>query len=194
MKWFKKLFRGKCAKPSEQALSKPGPKRNVFDSLNCFKQSDKESPAACSVSVPAASHLCALTTIRNFRADSLDEFVHESNWVLLTLEQLEEPRFQQHLAKSDSLTSLCQSLSEKSLDIRRAEIVARPPNCLCKERDLEKSFYRPRKNGFLRFLNAFVKRWRNFCKKIKQCFVKMKPAPNDDEESSQSYTDYYLCR
>lgn len=179
-------------KPSEQTPSKPEPKKNLFDSLNSFKHPDAGPAAVLSVSVP--SEIFALTTIRNFRGESLSEFVHESSWMLLTLEQLEEPRFQQHLARSDSLTSLCQSLSEKSLDIRRAEIVARPPHCLCKERDPEEGYHRPRKNGFRRYFNAFAKLWRHLCKKIKKCFFKMKPAPNVDGESSQSDTHNYLCR
>lgn len=188
MKWFKKLFRGKYAKPSDQTVSKPEPKKTVFDSLNSFKHPDKSS----SVPVPEPSELFALTTMRNFRGDSLDEFVHESNWVILTREQLEEPRFQQHLARSDSLTSLCQSLSEKSVDIKRAEIVAKSPNCHCKERDPEEGNRRVRKNAFKRFFNIFAKKWRHLSKKIKKCLFKMKPKV--EEDTSQSYTDNYLCR
>lgn len=195
MKWFKKLFRGKCAKQSEQILRKPESKKNLFDSLKRFKHSDRSASSALCVSVPVRSEIFALTTLRNFRVDSLDEFVHESNWVLLTKEQLEEPRFQQQLTRSDSLTSLCQSLSERSLDIRRAEIVAKPPNCQCKERDPEDVYHRPRKNVFRRFCHTLRTIWRHLCKKIKQCFFKPKmTTPKVDEDPSQSYTNIYLCR
>lgn len=192
MKWFKKLFRGKFAKPSEQTLSKTESKKNSFDFLNCFKRTVKAS-GSVSAPIRLPSEIFAVTTSRNFRSDSLDEFVYESNWVLLTREQFEEPRFQQHIARSDSLTSICHSISENSLDIRRAEVVAQPPSCHCQHRypaDTQKS----RKSALRKFFDSFGRIWRRLCTKIIQCFFKLKWTPKNDADSIGSYTDSYLCR
>ncbi|KAG6440960.1 hypothetical protein O3G_MSEX001585 [Manduca sexta] len=137
MMWFKKLFRGKCEKRTEDtAGSSKDEWINKFDYLNIFKEAED----GCSIATEALEvvqteprEIYALTTIRNFRGDTLDEFVCESEWVLVTPDQFSEPRFQRHLTRTDTLTALCKTVADSNLNKKRAEIIAKSPNCHCHE-------------------------------------------------------------
>lgn len=182
-------------KPTEQkaTTSKSGNWKNRLEAVTAKDPKSRRPLNALRMSVSVPSEVIALTTIQNFRGDTLQEFVYESNWVLLTREQLEHPRFQQHLAKSDSLTSLCKSMSERCVDVRRADVVAKPPKCQCGYRSSEDAKTKPRRNIFRRFIDSFSRIWRGFRRKLRHCFCK-EPSAKTDEESGHSFTNDYLCR
>ena len=101
MKWFRKSFLGKFEREIEAS--------NTFCTVNEFDSFEKIVPDTSSVESTKA--VFALTTIKNFHSDAQDEYVFESEWVFVTHKRLLEPRFQQHLAKTDALTYLCKRLA-----------------------------------------------------------------------------------
>lgn len=138
----------------------------------------------------------ALTTIKNFHCDAHDEYVFESEWVFVTREKLMEPRFQQHLAKTEALTNLCKRLSETSGQKKNTMVVAKPPHCHCS--DIEKINEEKKKcyvNPFRRLLNTVTSAWRRLYNKIKECLCNIKPDPSVIVvEDVSGITNSYLCR
>ncbi|XP_037302542.1 uncharacterized protein LOC119192908 isoform X2 [Manduca sexta] len=198
MMWFKKLFRGKCEKRTEDtAGSSKDEWINKFDYLNIFKEAED----GCSIATEALEvvqteprEIYALTTIRNFRGDTLDEFVCESEWVLVTPDQFSEPRFQRHLTRTDTLTALCKTVADSNLNKKRAEIIAKSPNCHCHESKWHRKVKRPPQNMFQCFVNGVKKIFKCIVRKIKNCFIKKsrsKPKtctrPNIFSDSTNNY-------
>lgn len=189
----------------------PGPSKDEpwlrkMDSLKQFVPPDEEVEVAeealkiLDVYVPVTCDVFALTTIKNFRADSLNEFVYESDWVFVSRKQLLEPRFQRRLKKTDTLTDLCRSLAERSVNRRRAEVIAKPPNCHCHVLNSCESEKPLRSNLFRRMLSSFKSFWRCIYHKAKNCrifkseeVVEIPILPEDPLESFAS-TSMYLCR
>lgn len=206
MKWFKKWFQGKCEKSTEE----PGPSRDVswlikIDSLKHFIPEEvpvaEEALEVLDVYVPVPSDVCVLTTIKNFRTDSLKEFVYESEWVIVSRKQFMEPKFQRRLQKTDTLTDLCRSLAENSVNRRHAEVIAKPPNCHCHEMSSCESEQPLRLNAFRRALSSFKRFWRLLCRKVKDFKIikaeEVIDVPNFYEEDpleSFASTNMYLCR
>lgn len=204
MKWFKRLFQEKCEKQIEvkPSTSKLDPLLGKFDSLSNFTISVNADQAEEVLETPhvQCDEVCALTTIKNFRADTLDEFVFESDWVFLDRHKLLEPKFQQHLAKSDSLTALCKMLAKKNLNKIRAEVVARSPCCHCKYLKSQESEIKPRLNTFSRFVNAVGRFFKRLCSRFKNCIMCKKRIRTHSsqnikiESDRQNFTKKYLCR
>lgn len=198
MKWFKKLFLGKFEKQSEDYLvnTKREPWISKFDSLNPFKPED-----GCSIAIEALEYtevitneVYALTTIRNFRGDTLDEFVCESDWVFVTKKQITEPKFQRHLAETNSLTVLCKTLAEKNVNKKFAEVIARSPTCQCDNRKAK--IGNTKTNNFQRTIKAVKNLFHDIVLKIKYLFKrKKKETDNSCEEPSRitDFTKNYLC-
>lgn len=203
MKWFKRLFQEKCEKQIEvkPCTSKLDPLLGKFDSLN-FSISVKPDQAEEVLETPLVEYgeVCAVTTIKNFRADTLDEFVFESDWVFIDRHRLLEPKFQQRLAKSDSLTALCKTLAKKNSNKVRAEVVARSPCCHCQDLRSQENEIKPRVNTFRRFVKAIGRFWKRLCCSFKNCIMcrKRLRSPSDSksgiESDLQNFTMNYLCR
>lgn len=146
---------------------------------------------------PVTSDICALTTIKNFRADSLNEFVCQSEWVVISRKKLLEPRFQQgYLTKTDTLTNLCRSLAENGVNRRRLEVIAKPPKCHCNE--LSTKSEKPVRTSLFRVaLNGFKSFWKglycNLCGIFKAGICIPKPYYKTPFEYL-STTDMYLCK
>lgn len=211
MKWFKKLFQGKCEKLTEE---KPGSSKaawmNKFDSMNYFMPPEQDYMVAdealkvLDVYVPVTSEVYALTTIRNFRANTLNDYVYESEWVVVSHKQLLEPRFQRRLKKTDTLTDLCRSLAESSVNKKLAEVIAKPPNCHCHELSSCESEKPLRSRYFRRIVNSFKRFLRLFCHRVKHCKIfkteDVNEVPNSTEDSLEdpfeafNSTNTYLCR
>lgn len=173
--------------------------RSRLESMSGFKIRNSQSWLDTS-RIIVNSEVFALTTIHTFHSDTLEDYVYESNWLLLTREQIEEPSFQKHLVESDSLTSLCKSMSEKSIDIRRTEVVAKSPNCYCSHRSPEKSKAMSRRNTFRCFFDSLSRIWRGFKIRLKNCFSKTEPPTKTHTDCGQTnhITSFcvndYLCR
>lgn len=201
MKWFKRLFQEKCEKQIEikPSTSKLDPLLGKFDSLN-FTISVKPDQAEEVSETPLVQcdEVCALTTIKNFRADTLDEFVFESDWVFLDRHRLLEPKFQQHLAKSDSLTALCKMLAKRNSNKVRAEVVARSPCCHCKDLKSQESEITPRVNRFRIFVHAIGSFFKRLCIRFKNCMTCKKRTRSHSclksKIESENFTKNYLCR
>lgn len=204
MKWFKRLFLEKCEKQIEvkPSTSKVDPLLGKFNSLN-FTTYVMPDPAEEVFETPVVecSEVCALTTIKNFRADTLDEFVFESDWMFVDRQRLLEPKFQQHLAKSDSLTALCKMLAKRNSNKLRAEVVARSPCCHCQDLRSQEGEIKLRVNTFRRFVNAIGRFCKRLCNKFKNCIIcnKKKARPYSGPKSKiesdrQNFTMNYLCR
>ncbi|CAH2090291.1 unnamed protein product [Euphydryas editha] len=181
MKWFKKLFRGKFVKSTEPKSVKAHNTFRIFTSEN--KQ--KKLPEKQIVAEPTTEGVFALTTIRNFRCDSLNEYVFESEWVFVTREKLMEPKFQQHLTKTETLTKLCKKLAERSGHKKQAMVTVRPPTCHCNdlnyaEGGLMKDQY---VNPFKKLFHACAGLLKRIYSRIKKYFCKIK------DESSVVYED-----
>lgn len=203
MKWFKRLFQEKCEKPIEvkPSTSKLDPLLGKFDSLSNFTISVNPDQTEEVFETPLVSdEVCALTTIKNFRADTLDEFVFESDWVFLDRHKLLEPKFQQHLAKSDSLTALCKVLAKKNSNKIRAEVVARSPCCHCKDLKSQESEIKPQVNTFRRVVKAIGSFIKRLCSRFKNCIMCKKrirthsSQQSNSESDGQNFTKDYLCR
>lgn len=207
MKWFRKLFQGKCASQTEAkaSTSKIRPWSDKFDSSNSFVTLDvdfmeaEEALEALDVFVPVSSEVYALTTIKNFRSDTLKDFVYESDWVFVSREQLMEPKFQRRLKKADTLTELCRSLAERSVSKRRAEVVARPPNCHCHELRSSESEKPLRSSSLCRIIKKIKNMCRHLCLKLKHFKIFKSedvesPKPSEDPIMSFTSTNIYLCR
>lgn len=169
-----------------------------FDSLNKFKRSrgHGEAAKALETAMPR-EEVYALTTIKNFRGDNMEEFVFESDWVFVSREKLMEPRFQQHLAKSDALTSLCKTLAKRNFNKKVAEVKARPPCCHCSDLNSKQNGNKTSQvTACQRFLDALTKFWRRMCDRLKNsklCIIK------DNHDTAKgpneiSFTNNYLCR
>lgn len=169
--------------------------------MNCFKQFDGNEKASKTLETPVAprDEVYALTTIKNFRGDTLDEYVFESDWVFVTREKLLEPRFQQRLAKSDALTALCKVLSRRNANIIRTEMIARPPCCHCQDLCHENRS-KSKSSVFRRFCNTMLRLWRRVCDKFKNSKshrTKNKlsaTTSNKEADPLNNYTINYLCR
>lgn len=186
------MFLGKCAKQTEQK-SKAPKKPEKLESVKI----ERSVPQIVEVSEPGAEGVFALTTIKNFYCDSLNEYVFQSEWVFVTREKLMEPRFQQHLAKAEALSNLCKKMAEKSGNAKRTEVVAKPPACHCNDLKDEKVCETkvPKLNPFRRVLNAISNFWKRVCNKIKKCLCKTKDEPIVDlEDQDFDITNSYLCR
>lgn len=208
MKWFKKWFQGKCEKQTESmpSTSKAQPWKNKLNSLSDFIPPDDdftvavEALEALDVYVPVRSEVFAFTTIKNFRADSLNEHVYESDWVVVSRKQMMEPKFQRRLKKADTLTDLCRSMAERSVNRRRAEVVAKPPNCHCHELDSCKSEKSQRTSIFRRIFNSFTRFCRLIYRKVRNCKIFKSedvieiPKATEDLLGSFHSTNSYLCR
>ena len=161
----------------------------------------EEALEVLDVFVPVISDVCALTTMRNFRSDSLDEFVCESEWVIVPRKQLMEPKFQERLRRTDTLTDLCKSLAKRNVSRRLAEVIAKPPKCHCHERSSSESEEEGplRSSLFRRVLNSFKRFWRLLYSKVRDCFMSKEvvetPNPNEEDPlESFASTNMYLCR
>lgn len=188
MKWFKKLFQGRSERETEA--------RNKYSSVNEFDSYEKRVPDIPSKRKDETTKgVFALTTIKNFHSDAQDEYVFESEWVFVSHEKLLEPRFQQHLAKTEALTNLCKRLAKRSGHKKKAMVVAKSPNCHCREIDKinaeRKSQYI---NPFRRILNAVTSLWKRFYNKIKECLCRIDPDPIVNDEDQLEITNSYLCR
>lgn len=196
MKWFKRLFQEKCEKQIEvkPSTSKLDPLLGKFDSLNfTISVKPEQGEEAFETPVVKPGDVYALTTVKNFRADTLDDFVFESDWVFVTHHRLLEPRFQQHLAKSDSLTAFCKRLAKRNSNKVRAEVIARSPCCHCK--DLRSQEVGRPVNAFCKFINAIGRFWKRLCRSFKNCILcKKRTTSTDREVDSQSFTMNYICR
>lgn len=203
MKWFKRLFQEKCEKQIEvkPSTSKLDPLLGKFNSLN-FTLSVKPEQAEEALETPVVEYgaVCALTTIKNFRADTLDEFVFESDWVFIDRDRLLEPKFLQHLSKCDSMTTFCRTLAKRNLNKVRAEVVARSPCCHCKDLKSQEGEIKPRANTFRRFINAIGRFWKRLINRFKKCIMCKKrirpPSGSKSRTGSdcQNFTMNYLCR
>lgn len=208
MKWFKKLFQGKCEKLTEKCNINKKAWFDKFKPSNSAVSADEGCPVghdtlqALDVFVPVSSEVYALTTIKNFRSDTLDTFSCDSDWVIVSCEQFYEPKFQQSLRNTDSLTDMCRSLAETSINKRKAEVVARPPNCHCDELSSDScESEKPSDLNFLtKVINSFRRFWRFIYSKLK-CRKKSKAGNIPDTSKSKrslmdsklsTYT--YLCR
>lgn len=199
MKWFRKLFRGRSGKAAEASSSKADPWLERFDSIK-----PQERHRLCSIGEEASEEtvtdpeeVYAVTTAKNFRGDTLNEFVFESDWVILTKQEFFEAKFQQRLARSDAVTALCKKkASERTAKV--STVVARPPHCHCNDVDLEDSITVPREGIFRRFVKAVARFWRRFYKMLTNCKTcKMKSRRKDDQtDDSSSLTglEGYLSR
>lgn len=193
MKWFKKLFRGKFEKLSEPKSTKS---QNIFRIFTSKKTKNK-LPEVQIVAEPTSEEVFALTTIRNFRCDSLNEYVFQSEWVFVTREKLMEPKFQQHLTKTDALTNLCKKLAETSGHKKQANVTVRPPACHCsdlnnEEGDAMKDQYI---NPFKKMLIAFAGLLKRIYSRFKNCFCKIKlDSSVVYEEHNTDISNSYLCR
>lgn len=185
MKWFRKSFLGKFEREIEAS--------NTFCTVNEFDSFEKIVPDTSSVESTKA--VFALTTIKNFHSDAQDEYVFESEWVFVTHKRLLEPRFQQHLAKTDALTNLCKRLAERSGHKKKALVVAKSPHCHCSYLDKINTERKAENlNPLRRIFNGIASLWRRFCNKIKKCLCKMKQNPVVGEEDQLEVTNSYLCR
>lgn len=201
MKWFKKWFRERIGRPVQEVSCAEKSEKwfSIFYTLNILTRPvegllvDLEAVEA---KESFQNDVYALTTIKNFRGDTLDEFLCESVWVIINSEQISEAKFQRHLAKPDSLTALCKSLAERSCNKRRAEVIARPPKCHCQ--DSPKTVPTNQLNCFARFIQ-FLRRLRNrlVCK-LKECFGMNCYSEDDDNDcgslETSTFTKCYLCR
>ncbi|CAH0686320.1 unnamed protein product [Spodoptera exigua] len=165
MKWFRRWFLGRFGK-SRNEKTESGSSKLWFKSIGSWEhftsfkedvEMAEDAMEVLEVLLPVKrSEVFALTTIKNFRTDSLKDFVLESDWVILSRDQLMEPKLQRHLQKPNSLTSLCRSLAERSVFKKKAEVIAKPPFCHCNELmsscDSEKPL---RLNVFRRMINSF---------------------------------------
>lgn len=187
MKWFTKLFQGRYAKPTE--LKTDNAKR--FRKCSSLKEHQKNPDVLV---VPEPEGIFALTTFRNFRCDNLNEFIFESEWVFVTREKLEEPRFQKNLTKTEALTNFCKKLSARCGHKKKTMVVVKPPACHCKDLNSEelansKASYI---NPFRRFFKTIYSFWKRFWCSIKKCFCKEKQIINIGDQ--ESITNSYLCR
>lgn len=183
MKWFKKLFRGKSEKPSESNW-----KIQRFDSKSYVQE---KCPPTVSKEVNVAKEVYALTTIRNFRSDSIDAFVLESEWVLVSKVELMEPKFQERLSRMNTLTELCKKSSKSKC--RNTTVIAKPSGCHCADLEKQEKEETQRTNPFWCLLKKICDLWKCLRKKIKRVFCK-----NDEviaiDESDFEITNSYLCR
>lgn len=202
MSWFKKLFREKSERASESDYGKRDLWSDKFDSFKSYRR-DRLVPVGEEASEETVSYpgeVYAVTTARNFRGDTLDKFVFESDWVFLTKEQFLEPKFQQRLARSDNLTTLCKSLATQRT-AKVSTVTAKPPLCHCNDISFEESSGRCERNHqnlFRRFVNAVATVWRRFCKRLKNCckVCKMRKRfiRGDRLSEDSNFTLSYLCR
>lgn len=201
MSWFKKLFHGRSERQTEdESTSKVETWLLKFESLNQFTYPEEDYENALeALEISMTNEVYALSTARNFRNESLDEFVCESDWVIVTRDQLMEPRFQRHLAKTDSLSTLCKSMVERSLNRRRAEIMARSPTCHCEELGRSLRQKKDQTMSFFRYLvTAFKRFWQKLKNKVKICCncnhrEVLKEAQTESYHIS-CFTNNYLCR
>ncbi|KPJ06561.1 Protein sprint [Papilio machaon] len=118
MKWFKKLFSGKFVKSTEAKIESPFQvwKKNIKKlRFERVQNSELNARQILDMVIPSDEEICAVTTIQNFSCDDIEQFVSESDWVIVTKEKFLEPKFQQHLAKKDSLKNLCKKSRENGL-------------------------------------------------------------------------------
>lgn len=209
MKWFRRWFLGRFGKSRSEKIE-PGPSKHWFKSIGSlehftpFKEEvdmAEDALEVLDVFVPVKrSEVFALTTIRNFRTDSLKEFVLESDWVILSRDQFMEPKLQRRLRKTNSLTSFCKSLAEKSVNKRRAEVVAKPPLCHCNElldscesdKPLRLSVFRRIANSFQRFFSLLYRNVKRTLFKPKDVESQIIVEDHSFETFASSST--YLCR
>ncbi|CAK1543049.1 unnamed protein product [Leptosia nina] len=197
MKWFTRLFRGRSERRNEawKALESFDPNFIETDSSKeekdrTWKPMQRFEENSSSI-VTVGEEVFALTTIKNFRCDSISEYVFESDWVFVTREKLMEPKFQQNLAKSQLMTKLCRTLSERSGCVKTSTVVAKPPKCHCAELETESEV--PYTNPFRRFLKIVSDMWKCLCKRIKSVFWgNDEPIPIDEDDFD--ITNSYLCR
>lgn len=144
--------------------------------------------------IPSDEEICAVTTIQNFSCDDIEQFVSESDWVIVTKEKFLEPKFQQHLASKESLKNLCKKSREGGLNKKRVEVVAKPPACHCKELK-SKEVKKPSKNPLRRFFEAIRNICRRLCRRIRDC-LKFRSAQEKDEikEHISDVIHSYECR
>lgn len=197
------MFQEKCEKQIEvkPSTSKLDPLLGKFDSLNfTISINLDEAEEVLETPVRESGQVCALTTIKNFRADTLNEFVFESDWVFIDRHRLLEPKFQQHLAKSNSLTALCKMRAKRNSNKIRAEVVARSPCCHCKDLRSQEGEIKPQVNTFRRFVKAIGRFWKRLCYGFKNCIMCKKRLRPDSgakfsiESDRQNFTINYLCR
>lgn len=150
MKWFNKLFRKKCAKISESKSSK----------INCMSRTQE----------PETQEVFALTTSQNFRSDQLKDFAVDSDWVILSREEMLKPLIQEKLARPEKLTEHCRTLVEKSRHKKKVKIISRSPLCHCNDIDLEDSITgRSKLCSLKRVFDAVANFWCRVCKRVKNC-------------------------
>lgn len=166
-----------------------------FNTLNRYNPPRGQTKAVAALKAPG-QEIYALTTIKNFRGDNMEEFVFESDWVFVSREKLMEPRFQQHLAKSDTLTALCTVLAKRNYNKKVSEVMAKPPCCHCSDLNSKQNKNKTEVNTCRRLLDALTKFWRRVCNKLKNtklCILKDKnnamEGPNEI-----NFTNNYLCR
>lgn len=181
-----------------KSTEKPHCSKQTFESLSNFVYSDESCSNESQASEAFEEEVFALTTIKNFRTDDIDEFAVESDWVFATREELEEPRYQQRLAKSEVMTRLCKSIADSSIYKRTAVVVATPPKCHCKElSSLEDSPKTKKGNVFYRFFKAIKTFFCGVCRRFKCKFCVKKTNKNILEVReliTSDRTASYLCR
>lgn len=177
MKWFKKLFQKKSVKISESKHSK-------IDSISHFQE-------------PQPQEVFALTTIHNFRTDQLKDFAVDSEWVILSQEEILNPRFQEKLVRPENLKEHCKALAERSRHKIKVQIVSRSPTCHCDELDLENSMtVKPKMCPLKRVFTAVAKFWCRICKRLKICICRKKKTRTEmsgtSENASTSACWYFI--
>lgn len=198
MKWFRKLFRVKCARQTEPPPSKS--KCDPWMRKLETKEAEKTRPTnrlVLPAPMPIPEEVYALTTIKNFRCDTLNEYVLESDWIFVSKEKLNEPRFQHRLAKTEVLTALCKKLAENSASEEKTVVVTKPPECHCNHLSSEENgkVKPPYKNPFKRLLTAIAGFWKKLCNRLRSynlCLSKKSSVEN--ERNSDGFTNSYLCR
>lgn len=205
MKWFKRLFRGKSEKVVEPGSSKINPCFEKIGAWDSFKSHHRErlvsiGEEASEETVTEFKEVYAVTTAKNFRGDTLDQFVFESDWVFLTKDQFLEAKFQQRLARSDTLATFCRKRAGDR-STKTSTVVAKPPLCHCSDLNCEESVSNvpKRESAFRRFVNAMTRFWRRFYRKLKSscamCKKKSKVTKGNERLSEDSnFTQSYLCR
>ncbi|GBP31775.1 Protein sprint [Eumeta japonica] len=178
MKWLKRLF-------------KRGPIISADDQRKSFNDKLHRSPLQLDVTTTTSKSdddgddrtsrgIILVTTADNFRHDMLNSYVVESDWVAVTSEEFESPRFQEVLCRRQ-LAAYCTCLAKKSRNRRCTEIKAPSAYCHCDA--LSSSTYGIKKvSKFRKVLNTITEFWRKLRLKFKDCSFcigkKAKPSPN----------------